>query len=70
MKRVYCLEDDIENLTVQADHIKSALDGVINSLYFSNLEDLKNKDILIATSEALKCLAEKHAAQLGSLLEL
>ncbi|EOT47146.1 hypothetical protein OMY_01399 [Enterococcus sulfureus ATCC 49903] len=70
MKKIHCLENDLENLTVQAVYITNALKGVINSLYFSNLEDTENKTILIATSEALKCLAEKHADDLEKILEV
>ena len=63
------LNDDLlDTLTVQANHIKNALEGIINGLYDINCKDqIEKLNILIATSEAVKVLTEKHADHLESL---
>lgn len=58
----------IEEASVQANHLKNALEGIINGLYDLNCsEQLEKLNILIATSEAIKVLAEKHANDLEKL---
>lgn len=64
------LNDDLlDTLTVQANHIKNALEGIINGLYDLNCkaDDLDCLNIIIATSEAVKVLTEKHTDHLESL---
>lgn len=57
----------IEEASVQATHIKNALEGVISSLYDMTGEDLRKMNITIATMEAIYCLVENHADNLERL---
>lgn len=60
--------NSIDDLTVQASHIKNALDGLLDNLYNLNSEkDLRKINIAIATLESVKCLADKHANDLEEL---
>lgn len=57
----------IEEESVRARHIKNGLEGIIDSLYDMNTEDLRKMNITIGTMEAIYCLAEKHADELERL---
>lgn len=58
---------NIDDLTVQATHIKNGLEGILDSLYNMSTEDLHKMNITIATLESIKCLSEKHADDLEQL---
>lgn len=55
---------NIDDLTVQATHVKNGLEGVVDALYDMTSYDLRKMNIAIATLESIRYLAEKHANDL------
>ena len=58
---------NIDDLVVQAAHVKNGLEGVVDALYDMTSDDLRKLNITIATLESIKCLSEKHISDLEKL---
>ncbi|MGX7329468.1 hypothetical protein [Enterococcus bulliens] len=56
--------NNIDDLVVQATHVKNGLEGVVNALYNMTSDDVQKMNIAIATLESIRYLAEKHANDL------
>lgn len=55
---------NIDDLVVQATHVKNGLEGVVDALYNMTSDDIQKMNITIATLESIRYLAEKHANDL------
>ncbi|MGM0181657.1 hypothetical protein IGK74_000557 [Enterococcus sp. AZ150] len=61
--------NNIDEIILQSSNIKYALEGVISSLHDLNCkaDELERLNVIIATVEAGKCLAEQTADHLEKL---